>query len=101
VIVFAEGTRTLTGKVGPLEKGAFVMARQIGCPIVPMSICGSYQFSRKGDWMLYPSRITVHLHDTIETKDLPKDGLDDLIEKVHRIISAPVEKNLRQHSPED
>ena len=35
-------------------------------------ICGSYQFNRKGSWLLRPSEITVHLHDTIETKDIPK-----------------------------
>jgi 1-acyl-sn-glycerol-3-phosphate acyltransferase len=100
VIVFSEGTRTLTGMVGPFEKGAFVMARQIGCPIVPMSICGSYQFSRKGDWMLYPSKITVHLHDTIETKGISKDGLDELIERVHGIIAGPVAEDLAAHPPE-
>lgn len=101
VIVFAEGTRTLTGKVGTLQKGAFAMARQIGCPIVPMSICGSYQFSRKGSWLLYPSQIVVHLHDTIETKAIPKDGLDELIERVHGIISKPVEEDLAEHPPEN
>lgn len=101
VIVFAEGTRTMDGHVGPFQKGAFVMARQIGCPIVPMSVCGSYQFSHKGDWLLRPSTITVHLHDTIETKDLPKNGLDALVERVHEIVSAPVEESLKTHPIQD
>jgi 1-acyl-sn-glycerol-3-phosphate acyltransferase len=100
VIVFAEGTRTLDGHVGPLQKGAFVMARQIGCPVVPMSICGSFQFSRKGDWKLRPSTINVLIHNTIETHGLPKDGLDRLVEQVHQIISTPVEENLLQFPPE-
>ena len=63
VVIFAEGSRTLDGRVGPFQKGAFVIAQRLGAPIVPMSICGSFQFCRKGSLMLYPSRITVHLHD--------------------------------------
>ncbi|MEW5977180.1 MAG: lysophospholipid acyltransferase family protein [Acidobacteriota bacterium] len=94
VIVFAEGTRTLDGRVGPFQKGGFVMAHHLGAPIVPMSICGSFQFNRKGSWMLRPSKITVHLHDTIETQDLPKSQLEALIERVHRIVAEPVEQSL-------
>ncbi len=95
VIIFAEGTRTLDGRVGPFQKGGFVMAHQIGAPIVPMSICGSYQFNRKGDWMLYPSTISVYLHDTIETKGLPKTEINTLMNRVHQIVSTPVDQSLK------
>lgn len=100
VIVFAEGTRTLDGKVGPFQKGAFVMAHQIGAPLVPMSICGSFQFSRKGSWMLYPSTITVYLHDTIETKGISKSELESVIQQVHETVSRPVESSLAAHPAE-
>ncbi|HEU0004720.1 MAG TPA: 1-acyl-sn-glycerol-3-phosphate acyltransferase, partial [Terriglobia bacterium] len=66
----------------------------IGAPIVPMSICGSYQFNRKGSWLLRPSKITVHLHDTIETKQLPKTEVSALMERVRAIVAAPVEASL-------
>ena len=101
VIVFAEGTRTLDGHVGAFQKGAFIIAQQIGAPLVPMSICGSYQFNRKGDWMLYPSTITVYLHDTIETRDVPRAELDVLIQRVHRIISEPVDASMATHPVSD
>jgi 1-acyl-sn-glycerol-3-phosphate acyltransferase len=94
LIVFAEGTRTLDGRVGPFKKGGFVIAQHTGYPIVPMSIVGSFEFHRKGNWMLYPSKIIVHLHDTIETRDLPKHEVDQLIERVHRIVSRPIEESL-------
>jgi 1-acyl-sn-glycerol-3-phosphate acyltransferase len=71
------------------------MAHQIGAPIVPMSICGSYQFNRKGSWLLRPSKITVHLHDTIETQGLPKGEVSALMEQVHRAVSAPVDASLQ------
>jgi 1-acyl-sn-glycerol-3-phosphate acyltransferase len=94
VVIFAEGTRTLNGRVGPFQKGGFVMAHQIGASIVPMSVCGSFQFNRKGSWMLRPSKITVYLHDTISTKGLPKDALDDLIKRVHQIVAEPVDASM-------
>jgi len=98
VIIFAEGTRTLDGRVGPFQKGAFAMAHQIGAPIVPMSICGSFQFNHKGSWMLYPSKITVYLHDTIETQNIQRHELDDLIKRVQRIVSEPVEASLNTNA---
>ena len=97
VVVFAEGSRTLDGRVGSFHKGAFVIAQRLGAPIVPMSICGSFQFCRKGSVMLYPSRITVHLHDTIQTKGLGPKDIPALMDRVHRVIAEPVEENLREH----
>jgi len=40
--------------------------------------------------MLHPSRIVVHLHDTIETKNLSGEELEALPERVHRIVSKPI-----------
>jgi hypothetical protein len=62
-----------------------------------MSICGSFQFCRKGSAMLYPSRVTVHLHDTIQTKGLSPRDIPALMERVRRVIAEPVEENLRKH----
>ena len=84
----------MDGRVGPFQKGAFVMAHQIGAPIVPMSICGSYQFNRKGSWLLRPSTITVHMHDTIDTKSVPKAEVNALMERVHTIVAVPVDASL-------
>lgn len=94
LIVFAEGTRTRDGRVGPFKKGAFVLAQYSGYPIVPMSIVGAYEFSRTGSWMLKPSKIVVYLHDPIETKGMGKDEVDALMEKVHQIVSKPVDEAL-------
>jgi 1-acyl-sn-glycerol-3-phosphate acyltransferase len=91
LIVFAEGTRTRDGFVGPFNPGVFRMAIQFGYPIAPMSIVGAYEFSKKGDWRLYPAKITVFLHDTIETADLGKDDVEALKHRVHAIVSGPID----------
>ena len=68
------------------------MAIQFGYPIVPMSIAGAFEFSRKGDWKLFPSQITVYLHDTIETAGLGKIDVEALMDKTRAIVAAPVDE---------
>jgi 1-acyl-sn-glycerol-3-phosphate acyltransferase len=100
LIVFAEGSRTRDGRVGAFQDGVFRMAIQFGYPVVPMSIVGSYEFNRKGSWILRPSTIIVHLHDTIETGDLSKSDTESLKERVHAIVSGPVNACLeREREP--
>lgn len=96
LIAFAEGSRTRDGHVGPFQKGIFRLAIQFGVPIVPMSVVGSYEFHRTGDWMLYPGRITVFLHDTIETNGMRKEQAEELRDRVHAIVSGPVEKHIAE-----
>ena len=91
LIVFAEGKRTLTGRMGAFEEGAFRMAVQFGCPIVPVSTVGSFEFNRKDRWWVHPSNIVVHIHDTIETAGMKKSDVDALIERVRAIMTAPVD----------
>jgi 1-acyl-sn-glycerol-3-phosphate acyltransferase len=92
LIVFAEGTRTRDGRVGPFNPGVFRMAIQFGYPITPMSIVGAYEFSKKGDWKLFPSKITVHIHDTIETRGLGKNDVEALMNRVHAAVTKPVDE---------
>ena len=40
--VFPEGARTFTGHLGVFRRGAFTLAHDIGLPIVPMTIDGSF-----------------------------------------------------------
>jgi hypothetical protein len=63
--------------------------------VVPMSIVGSYQFFQTGNWMLFPEKITVLIHDTIETSQIKKSEVDALRQRVQEIVSAPVEESLR------
>jgi len=91
LIVFPEGKRTLDGRIGEFEDGSFRMAVQFGCPVVPVSTVGSFEFNRKDRWWLHPSQITVHIHDPIETKGLRKEDVPALRDRVRAIMAAPVD----------
>jgi 1-acyl-sn-glycerol-3-phosphate acyltransferase len=95
LIAFAEGSRTRDGQVGEFKKGIFNLAQKFGVPIVPMSITGSFQFFRTGDWMLYPGKITVYLHDTIETSGISRPEVDVLRRRVQDAVAETVEDSLK------
>jgi 1-acyl-sn-glycerol-3-phosphate acyltransferase len=90
LVIFAEAKRTRDGCVNEFQDGGFRVAQQLGVPIVPVSLVGSFQHLRTGKWMLRPANITVYLHDTIETKDLTKEDVPALRDRVRAIISAPL-----------
>lgn len=97
LIIFPEAKRTRDGHVDQFEEGGFRVAQQLGIPIVPVSLVGSFRHHRTGHWMLWPATVTVHLHDTIETRGMSKRDVAALRERVHNIISAPVEAALKEH----
>jgi len=100
LIAFAEGSRTRDGHVQEFKKGIFGLAQKFGIPIVPISVVGSYQFFQTGNWMLFPRKITVYLHDTIETKGIGRSDVDDLRQRVQDIVAKPVEDDLLQNPVE-
>jgi len=95
LIAFAEGSRTRDGHVHEFKKGIFSIGQKFGVPIVPMSIVGSYEFFRTGSWMLTPGKITVYIHDTIDTSKIGRSEVDELRQRVQAIVSQPVEEALK------
>ena len=96
LIIFPEAKRTRDGHVDQFQDGGFRVAQQLGIPIVPVSLVGSFQHHRTGHWMIWPAKVTVILHDTIDTTGLTKEDVPALRERVREIISAPVEESLRR-----
>ena len=98
LLVFPEGSRTLTGRVNEFQEGPFRMALQFGTPIVPISIVGSFEFNRKTNWTLHPAKIVVYLHEVIETAGMDKRAAGELCQRVHDVIAAPVNAHIDQLS---
>ena len=94
LVVFPEGGRTITGRVGPFHDGVFRMARDFGTPIAPVSIVGAFAFNRKTSWILRPSTIVVWLHDMIETDRYSKGEVDELRDRVWRAVAEPVHASM-------
>ena len=63
-----------------------------------MSIVGSYEFFQTGNWMLYPGKIVVYLHDTIDTTKIARGDVDALRQRVQEIVAGPVEEAMRERT---
>lgn len=77
-IVFGEGTRSRSGQLLPLKKGAFVLAIQAGVPVVPVFLVGTYDVLPKGTIFLCRRPIQMRIGEPISTTGLSyadRDGL--------------------------
>lgn len=99
LLVFPEGTRTITGRVGPFQQGVFRIAHQLALPVVPVSVTGMFEVMRKGAPYLNPGReVDVHIDKPIETAGVPKSRISDIADQVHGLISARVDAYYAQRA---
>jgi len=87
-LVFPEGTRTRTGKMGVFKKGPFVIALQSRAPILPITISGSYNVMPPTRLRIKPGTVSVTFHRPLETKELEPNERDPLKEKVQNIVAS-------------
>ena len=61
LVVFPEGTRSKSSRLGEFKTGAFKLALQTGVPIVPVALDGTYKLLEQQGWLLRPATIQVRL----------------------------------------
>jgi 1-acyl-sn-glycerol-3-phosphate acyltransferase len=94
LIVFPEGTRSATGRVGVFKGGSIYPAVQAGLPIVPISVAGTRQVMRKGRLMTCPGDVDVVVHEpipTIAAREPDIREVRELAARVREIVAPPVE----------
>jgi 1-acyl-sn-glycerol-3-phosphate acyltransferase len=92
ILAFPEGTRSRTGRVGKFRKGVFQAAREMGAPIVPVSITGMFEILRPGSSLFRLGReVTVYCDAPIETAGLSAGDVPALAERVRSVIAARVD----------
>lgn len=65
LVVFPEGARTFTGKMGPFKKGAYQLALEFRLPLVPVTIDGSFDIMPRTRYVPRPGRIVLTIHKPI------------------------------------
>lgn len=69
IIVFPEGTRSVTDKIGRFHKGAFFLAGQLKLDIVPLLLHGAHYTMQKGDWLLKDGQLNLYFHNRVAPDD--------------------------------
>lgn len=89
MVIFPEGARTETGKMRRFKKGAYIIAKEMQLPIVPLTINGSYDVLKIGSLkMNFFKKMELTVHDPIETTSLTDENLNEFIKKTYNIIET-------------
>lgn len=69
IMIFPEGTRSSTGKIGRFHKGAYYLAEQLKLDILPILLHGPGDCITKGEPFLKSGSIEIHIHEKIKISD--------------------------------
>lgn len=94
IVVFPEGSRSLTGKMGTFKRGAFTLATEFGLPVVPLTIDGAYDVMPRTARLPRPGKITLTVHKPILP---PAEGYDlpTLMAQSRESIASSLPEDLR------
>ena len=90
LIVFPEGTRSVTGEVGRFKKGPFLVAMESQLPIVPLSVAGSRHVMLKGRLMTCPGHVRLTIHPPVATSGIKRPEIQQFAERVRHTVVADV-----------
>ena len=88
MVIFPEGTRSKGRPVDEFKGGSFKLATKSKCPIVPITINGTYKLLESNNNMIKSADIELVIHAPIDINKLSKEDLEKLPETVHSIISS-------------
>lgn len=97
VYLFPEGTRSPTGKMREFKEGAFVLAKRLNVPILPMVINGSKNALPK-DSLNFHGKTQVHLEvlDEVPPSDFEEMSTTELRTHVRELIRARVAEEIQE-----
>ena len=88
VMIFPEGTRSPDGRMREFKKGGFMLALELGLPILPISISGSRHVLPNRTKRLLPGRVRIQVHPPIEVAGLSVEARDELMARVAEAIRS-------------
>ena len=97
LVLFPEGTRSVTGEVGEFKRGSFSLALEAGVPVVPVSICGTRDVLPKKSLRLRPGTVRLVIGDPVlpaQFAALDKTKLTEIVKD--RIVKGiEAQKNIQ------
>jgi 1-acyl-sn-glycerol-3-phosphate acyltransferase len=88
ILFFAEGTRSLDGKLLPFKKGAFRLAIEQQLPVLPVTLIGTREILPARTLSLFPGRASMLIHPAIETRNMDGGQVDFLLDLTRQAIAS-------------
>ena len=94
ILFFAEGSRSVDGKLNAFKKGAFRTAVTQQLPILPVTIDGTRNIQRPRSLFITPGRVRMVIHPAIEVAGSEPSDVRELMNQTRTVISSalPVEQ---------
>lgn len=87
LIIYPEGTRSLTGDVQPFKRGPAMMATELGVPIVPVHIQGTHYTLGKGRTIPRRGKISVVIGEPLHAKQENTISRKEKFESYHTMTT--------------
>lgn len=88
MVIFPEGTRSRGEQVGEFKSGAFKVASKTLAPVVPICMDGTYKIMEANGFWIRPAEVNIKILPAIHTKEMTRDELRELENRVRDIIIA-------------
>jgi len=86
IVTYPEGSRSRDGRLSEFKKGAFLLARLTGAPIVPVALSGTQKMMPPGSWRIEPGTAQMKFLPVIESAQYA--SREELMSAVHAAIDA-------------
>ena len=91
ILVYPEGTRSTTGALGPFRSGIGLLAVELGAPVVPIGVTGTYEAFPKGSNRPRRSAITVRFGPALSVS--PSAGGAETVARLETAVRALLRHN--------
>lgn len=90
VVIFPEGTRSETGALLPFKRGAFMLAKKSGVPIVPVAVQGTNMIKKKGSFLVNPAKVRISIGRPIPIGASDEKELRNMTKRqIEEMMAAP------------
>lgn len=86
--IFPEGTRSRGPEMGEFKAGSLKLATKAGCPVLPITISGSYKLYEETGNVRENESLRLIVHPPVETAGLSRKELAELPDRIEEIIRA-------------
>jgi 1-acyl-sn-glycerol-3-phosphate acyltransferase len=90
-MVLPEGTRTVSGRLGPFKKGGFLLALETGLEILPLVQKGAYEINRRHSLLIRPGRVELAFEKPVATQGFSRETIHELMDRVRNVFLQHVE----------
>jgi len=95
LVVFPEGSRSFTGKMGYFKRGAFVLANDLQLPVVPITINGSFDVLPRFRYLVRWHPLSMTIHDPIPPQGRDAENIRHTMDLAYQKIQSALPDDLK------